>query len=131
MIVLGGGLDRMNHWKDKGRRFFLPVKVMSAVFKKHYLAELKELRENGDLNYAGKCEPLGNGHAFKELLDRLYGMDWIAYSKKTFAGAREVFKYLGKYTQRIIAPTANTNPLPCPVRPFFQGSFCTCCLPDS
>ena len=101
VIVLGGGLDRMNHWKDKGRRFFLPVKVMSAVFKKHYLAELKELRKNGDLNYAGKCETLRNGHAFKELLDRLYGMDWIAYSKKTFAGAREVFKYLGKYTHRI------------------------------
>lgn len=101
VIVLGGGLDRMNHWKDKGRRFFLPVKVMSAVFRKHYLAELKELRENGDLNYAGKCETLRNGHAFKELLDRLYGMDWIAYSKKTFAGAREVFKYLGKYTHRI------------------------------
>ena len=101
VIVLGGGLDRLNHWKDKGRKFFLPVKVMSAVFKKHYLAELKELRGNGDLTYAGKCETLRNDYVFKEILDKLYGMNWIVYSKKTFAGAQEVFKYLGKYTHRI------------------------------
>ena len=36
-IVLGGGLDKSNHWKDKGKSFFLPVKVMSAVFKKSVL----------------------------------------------------------------------------------------------
>ena len=101
VIVLGGGLDRLNHWKDRGKKFFLPVKVMSAVFKKYYLAELKVLREAGSLAYAGKCEALRNEYAFKELLDGLYGMDWIAYSKKTFAGAREVIKYLGKYTHRI------------------------------
>ena len=101
MIVLGGGLDRQNHWKDKGKKFFLPIKVMSAVFKKHYLAELKELRERGLLLFTGKCELLRNEYAFKELLNKLYGMDWIAYSKKTFAGAQEVFKYLGKYTHRI------------------------------
>lgn len=101
VIVLGGGLDRLNHWRDRGRKFFLPVKVMSAVFKKHYLAELKELREAGSLTYAGKCEALRNEYAFKDLLNKLYGMDWIAYSKKTFAGAQEVFKYLGKYTHRI------------------------------
>ena len=101
VIVLGGGLDRLNYWKDKGKNFFLPVKVMSAVFKKHYLAELKELREKGLLVYAGRNEGLRNEYAFKELLNTLYGMKWIAYSKKTFAGAREVFKYLGKYTHRI------------------------------
>jgi len=101
VIVLGGGLDRLNHWKDKGKKFFLPVKVMSAVFKKHYLAELKELRGNGNLTYTSKCETLRNDYVFKELLEKLYGMNWIAYSKKTFAGAQEVFKYLGKYTHRI------------------------------
>lgn len=101
VIVLGGGLDCLNHWKDRGKKFFLPVKVMSAVFKKHYLAELKELREAGSLAFVGKCEDLRNEYAFKEMLDGLYGMDWIAYSKKTFAGAREVFSYLGKYTHRI------------------------------
>ena len=101
VIVLGGGLDRQDRWKDKGRKFFFPVKVMSSLFRKHYLAELKDLREKAVLTYAGKCEALRNEYAFKELLDKLYGMDWVAYSKKTFAGAQEVFRYLGKYTHRI------------------------------
>ena len=52
-IVLGGGLDKSNHWKDNGKAFFLPVKVMSAVFKKYYLEELKLLRETGKLVYTG------------------------------------------------------------------------------
>jgi len=100
-IVLGGGLDSKNHWKDKGKKFFLPVKVMSAVFKKYYLDELKELREDDKLVYTGKATNLRNSYSFKELLNSLYDTDWIVYTKETFAGAHEVFKYLGKYTHRI------------------------------
>lgn len=100
-IVLGGGLDEKNHWKDKGKSFFLPVKVMSAVFKKHYLNELKNLRSEGKLVYTGNACNLKNSYTFKELLNALYDTDWIVYTKETFAGAQEVFKYLGKYTHRI------------------------------
>ena len=42
-----------------------------------------------------------NQYEFKSLLDKLYAMDWVVYSKRTFKGAQEVFKYLGKYTHRI------------------------------
>lgn len=100
-IVLGGGLDKKNHWKDKGKQFFLPVKVMSAVFKRHYLEELKQLHESGKLTYTGQAATLKNSYEFKELLNKLYEKDWIVYSKRTFAGAQEVFQYLGKYTHRI------------------------------
>ena len=100
-IVLGGGLDKKNHWKDKGKKFFLPVKVMSAVFKKHYLEELKQLHESGKLSYTGQAAALKNTYEFKELLNKLYEKDWVVYSKRTFAGAQEVFQYLGKYTHRI------------------------------
>jgi hypothetical protein len=100
-IVLGGGLDNKNHWKDNGKKFFLPVKVMSAVFKKYYLDELKDLREDDKLFYTGKAISLRNSYSFKELLNSLYDTDWIVYTKETFAGAHEVFKYLGKYTHRI------------------------------
>lgn len=100
-IVLGGGLDKNNRWKDKGKSFFLPVKVMSAVFKKHYLEELKQLRESKKLVYSGTSAGLRNSYTFKGLLDLLYQKDWIVYSKKTFSGAHEVFQYLGKYTHRI------------------------------
>jgi hypothetical protein len=100
-IVLGGGLDKNNRWKDKGKSFFLPVKVMSAVFKKYYLEELKQLRESEKLVYNGTAVNLRNSYAFKGLVNLLYEKDWIVYSKKTFAGAHEVFQYLGKYTHRI------------------------------
>ena len=100
-IVLGGGLDKNNHWKDKGRSFFLPVKVMSAVFKKYYLQELKILNESGRLKFTGTASGLKNYYSFKELLNSLYETDWIVYTKETFSGAQEVFRYLGKYTHRI------------------------------
>ena len=100
-IVLGGGLDDKNRWKDKGEKFFLPVKVMSAVFKRYYLDELKCLHESEKLSYTGGAQDLRNQYEFKSLLDKLYAMDWVVYSKRTFKGAQEVFKYLGKYTHRI------------------------------
>ena len=100
-IVLGGGLDKNNRWKDKGKTFFLPVKVMSAVFKKYYLQELKILNESGRLKFTGTASRLKNHYSFKELLNSLYETDWIVYTKETFAGAQEVFRYLGKYTHRI------------------------------
>jgi hypothetical protein len=74
---------------------------MSAVFKKYYLDELKDLREDDKLFYTGKAISLRNSYSFKELLNSLYDTDWIVYTKETFAGAHEVFKYLGKYTHRI------------------------------
>nr|MBQ4453924.1 transposase [Clostridia bacterium] len=51
--------------------------------------------------YSGGAEILRNQYEFKSLLDKLYAMDWVVYSKRTFKGAQEVFKYLGKYTHRI------------------------------
>ena len=101
VIVLGGGLDKNNHWKDKGSKFFLPVKVMSPVFRRYYLSELKLLHDTGKLKYTGQSSYLKNDYEFKELMNKLYETDWIVYSKRTFAGAQEVFQYLGKYTHRI------------------------------
>lgn len=100
-ILLGGGLDAKNQWKDKGKKFLFPVKVMSAVFKKYYLEELKSLRDTQQLEYTGSAEKFKNSYTFQELLNKLYSIDWIVYTKKTFAGAQEVFRYLGKYTHRI------------------------------
>lgn len=56
-IVLGGGLDKRKHWTDKNGKMFFPVKLMSAVFKNHYLTELKSLWETGQLesNEISQC----------------------------------------------------------------------------
>ena len=124
-IVLGGGLDDKNHWKDKGKKFFLPVKVMSAVFKKHYLNELKVLHESGKLSYTGPASSLKNTYEFKELLNKLYEKDWIVYSKRTFAGAQEVFQYLGKYTHRIAISNRRIIDMDDENVTFYAKDYCT------
>ena len=100
-VVLGGGLDPGNHWKDKGEDFFLPIRVVSRLFRGKYLAELKELWKCGKLEFHGSAECYKNHYAFKELLDSCYRKEWIPYCKKPFDGAESVIRYLGKYTHRI------------------------------
>lgn len=100
-IVLGGGLDSKNHWKERGRDFFIPTKVISRLFRGKYLAELKQLWEEGKLEFHGSAERYQNRYRFKELLDICYKKDWVCYCKKPFNGAESVIRYLGKYTHRI------------------------------
>ena len=100
-VVLGGGLDRENHWKDNGEDFFFPIRVISRLFRGKYLAELKQLWENDRLEFHGSAKRYENHYAFKELLDSCYRKEWIPYCKKPFDGAESVIKYLGKYTHRI------------------------------
>ena len=99
-IILGGGLDEKNHWKDKGKEFLFPVKVMSAIFKRYYLEELKLLWKSDKLAFTGGATKLKNHYEFKELLNKLYAEDWIVYTKEAFNGAKSVIKYLGNYTHR-------------------------------
>ena len=100
-ILLGGGLASNNQWKDNGENFFLPIRVISKMFRGKYLEELKRLWEEDKLVFHGTAEKFRNHYTFKELLDSCYGMDWIPHCKKTFNGAQTVIKYLGKYTHRI------------------------------
>ena len=100
-ILLGGGLSADLKWKDKGDKFFLPIKVVSKVFRGKYLEELKSLWESGKLNFTGSAEKYQGYYAFKDLLDLLYSKEWQPYCKKTFNGAQTVINYLGKYTHRI------------------------------
>ncbi len=100
-IVLGGGLDVKNHWKDNGKEFFLPIKVISKIFRGKYMAELKQLWENDRLEFHGSAAPYKNYYTFKELLNTCYTKEWILYCKKPFDGAESVIRYLGKYTHRI------------------------------
>lgn len=100
-IVLGGGLDSRNQWKDKNGELFFPAKVLSKVFKRYYLKELKELWTAEKLEYSGDARKLRNYYQFKEFMDKLYEKKWIVYMKKAFCGAKSVINYLGRYTHRI------------------------------
>lgn len=100
-IVLGGGLDAENQWKDNGGDFFLPIRAVSKMFRGKFLAEVKQLWRDGKLEFHGTAEPLRNHYAFQELLDSCYSKEWAPYCKKPFGGAESVIRYLGKYTHRI------------------------------
>nr|WP_242861193.1 transposase [Acetivibrio ethanolgignens] len=80
-ILLGGGLTSNNQWKDNGENFFLPIRVISKVFRGKYLEELKRLWEEDKLVFHGTAEKFRNHY--------------------TFNGAQSVIKYLGRYTHRI------------------------------
>ena len=100
-ILLGGGLTVEKKWKDNGNKFFLPIRVVSKVFKGKYLGELKQLWKDEKLEFHGSSEMYQNRYRFQELLDQCYAMEWVPYCKKTFNGAQSVIDYLGKYTHRI------------------------------
>ena len=100
-ILLGGGLTVKNQWKDNGNDFFLPIRVISKVFRGKYLEELKLLWEDEKLQFYGSSEKYRNHYVFQELLDTCYSMEWVPYCKNTFNGAQSVINYLGKYTHRI------------------------------
>ena len=101
VILLGGGLTAKNQWRDKGEEFFLPVRVMSKLFRGKYLHELKTLWEEEKLQFHESSEKYRNRYTFKELLNLCYEKDWVPHCKKTFNGAQSVINYLGKYTHRI------------------------------
>ena len=100
-ILLGGGLASNNQWKDNGENFFLPIRVISKMFRGKYLDELKSLWNDSKLKFHGTAEKYQNSYRFKELLDKCYEKNWVTYCKETFNGAQSVINYLGKYTHRI------------------------------
>lgn len=71
VILLGGGLTAKNQWRDKGEEFFLPVKVLSKLFRGKYLHELKTLWKDNKLQFFGSSEKYRNHYTFKELLNKI------------------------------------------------------------
>jgi hypothetical protein len=82
-------------------RFFLPVKVLSRLFRGKFLAYFEEAYEKGKLAFPGKIAHLREKTAFKRLLKKLYGQEWVVYCKAPFGSAETVMDYLGRYTHRV------------------------------
>jgi len=101
-IVTGGGLCRDGkRWVPCKGEFFLPVKVLSRLFRGKFLAYLKEAYESGKLVFPGKIAHLKGKRAFKSLLKELYKQEWVVYCKPPFRSAEMVMDYLGRYTHRV------------------------------
>src|SRR6266540_3856098 len=102
MIVPGGGisLDR-ERWVACRPNFFLPVRVLSRLFRRLVLERLDAAHRAGQLQFFGKHVVLTNARAFAAYLAPLRNSEWVVYSKPPFAGPEEVLRYLARYTHRV------------------------------
>jgi putative transposase/transposase-like zinc-binding protein len=102
MIVPGGGiaLDGTK-WVACRPGFFLPVRVLSRLFRRLFLQKLVADHQLGKLQFFGKHAPLADVQAFAAYLAPLRNSEWVVYSKRPFGGPEEVLRYLARYTHRV------------------------------
>lgn len=102
MIVPGGGLsDDGAHWIACRPTFFLPVRVLSRLFRRLFLKMLAAAHKAGRLSFFGDHAGLANTRAFAALLAPLRKAEWVVYAKKPFGGPEAVLAYLSRYTHRV------------------------------
>src|SRR5216117_342214 len=101
-IVPGGGLsiDRQR-WVRCRPGFFLPVRVLSRLFRRRFLEELEQAHRAGRLQFFGEDAALADVQAFLRWLAPLRACEWVVYAKRPFAGPAAVLAYLSRYTHRV------------------------------
>ena len=101
-VVPGGGLSPdQRRWIPCGHKFFLPVKVLSVVFRGKFLDALERAFKKHKLTLAGQLTPLQSPTEFAALLRAAAHRNWVVYAKRPFAGPAQVLTYLSRYTHRI------------------------------
>ena len=101
-VVPAGGLSTDHtHWIKTRYAFFLPVKVLSRIFRGKFVAALKRAFRDGQLQFHGDLAPLARPKTFSSWLRPLFRKDWVVYSKRPFGGPQHVLHYLGRYTHRV------------------------------
>ena len=101
-VIPAGGLSLDHtHWVRSPNRFFLPLKVLSRVFRGKFVAGLKQAFQNGQLRFSGNLTLLAQQKIFAAWLRPLYRNDWVVYAKRPFGGPQYVLHYLGRYTHRV------------------------------
>jgi hypothetical protein len=102
MIVPGGGISLDGErWISCRPGFFLPVRVLSRLFRRLFLEQLAAAHEAGRLHFFGDHAPLVEPRAFAAYLAPLRNIEWIVYAKRPFAGPQAVLAYLSRYTHRV------------------------------
>jgi len=101
-IVPGGGLSLDGtRWVACRRGFFLPVRVLSRLFRRRFLEELTQAHRAGSLQFFGEHAQLADATRFAEWLAPLRDCEWVVYAKRPFAGPQAVLAYLARYTHRV------------------------------
>jgi len=102
MIVPGGGLSEDGErWIACRRGFFLPVRVLSKLFRRLMIEKLIAAHEAGKLSFYGDLAGLADVNAFKSFLRPVRRSKWFVYAKRPFAGPKAVLAYLSRYTHRV------------------------------
>jgi len=101
-VIPSGGLS-LDHqrWIHPRYAFFLPVNVLSRVFRGKFVAGLKCAFHQGKLAFPGSLQPLAREKTFHAFLRPLFRQDWVVYAKRPFGGPLHVLHYLARYTHRV------------------------------
>ena len=101
-VVPGGGLSPDgDRWMACLPGFFLPVLVLSRLFRRLFLEMLEQAYRAGKLEFFSDLQPLQDPAAFARYLDPVRQTEWVVYAKPPFGGPERVLEYLGRYTHRI------------------------------
>ncbi len=112
MIVPGGGISLDGKtWVSCRSGFFLPVRVLSRLFRRLLLTMLRAAHKAGRLQFFGNHGALADARAFAAYLEPLRQTEWVVYSKRPFGGPQAVLAYLSRYTHRVAI--ANSRLIAC------------------
>jgi hypothetical protein len=101
VVPTGGLAFDESSWIRPRDGFFLPVKVLSKVFRGKFVAGLRRAFGSGRLSFHGDLKGLASHRLFRAFVRSLYRTDWVVYSKKPFRGPEHVLQYLARYTHRV------------------------------
>jgi predicted Zn-ribbon and HTH transcriptional regulator len=102
MILPGGGISLDGQrWVSCRPGFFLPVRVLSRLFRRLFLEKLVAAHQSGRLNFFGDNNELTDAQRFAVFLAPLRKVEWVVYSKRPFGGPEAVLAYLARYTHRV------------------------------
>ncbi len=101
-VVPGGGISPDGtQWVPCRPGFFLPVRVLSRLFRRLFLSYLQQAFDAGNLQFFSSLEGLYDPQAFTRYLDPVRQQEWVVYAKPPFAGPQQVVNYVGRYTHRV------------------------------
>jgi hypothetical protein len=101
-VVPGGGLSpNGQRWVSCRPGFFLPVRVLSRLFRRLFLESLQKAFDSGKLLFFTSLEAMREPDAFAQCVARAKACEWVVYAKRPFAGPQQVLDYVGRYTHRV------------------------------
>ncbi len=101
-VVPGGGIcPKSGEWIPCRENFFLPVRVLSRVFRGKFLCYLQQAYDSGKISFYGNLQDLSEKQRWNRWKRRLWSKEWVVYAKEPFGGPKQVLKYLARYTHRV------------------------------